>query len=112
DGLTKACCDPSVGWDSFGDLFLSYLDNTTSNAVIALSVDGGVTFSQLKTFAAQDQPKLAVGANSVWMVWNNGAQLQASGASVTGLNTVGAFGAVQTVPTPAAVNSPNFGKIA
>ncbi|MGW1809629.1 sialidase family protein [Streptomyces sp. NPDC002078] len=45
DGLAKSCCDPSLTWDSFGNLFLVYLDaDTKSGAVhIVLSTDGGKT---------------------------------------------------------------------
>jgi len=70
DGLPNACCDPSVSWDTFGNLFLAYLDDAAANTVLVMSTNGGATFSLVMQFTAQDQPKVATGANSVWIVHN------------------------------------------
>jgi hypothetical protein len=65
-----------------------------------------------------DQPKVTVGANSVWLVWNRGNALQATGAAVTGLlgpTDSLAFLPVVNVPNPAGAPAgfvPNFGNIA
>jgi hypothetical protein len=108
DSFTPACCDPSVSWDSFGNLFLTYLNANLDSAVLLLSTDGGVSFQELTTFAAADQPKVTTGANSVWMEFNNGS-VQAVGAPVLGLGQVGGFGSVETIPNS---DNGNFGNIA
>ncbi|MEV6054831.1 choice-of-anchor P family protein [Streptomyces sp. NPDC052107] len=105
DGLAKSCCDPSLSWDSFGNLFLVYLDaDTDSGAVhVVLSTDGGRTFSRLADFASgdqPDQPTITTGAGSVWAVWTDGGHanaVTAVGAKVTGAGAsgVGAFSAPQ-----------------
>jgi hypothetical protein len=104
----KACCDPSVAFDTFGNLFITYLNDAGSLAVVGLSTDGGKTFKELTTFTAQDQPKVTTGPGSVWVVFNNG-DIEAAGAAVTGLGTVGVFGKVQSVPNS---SGGNFGNIA
>jgi hypothetical protein len=108
DGFTSACCDPSVSWDAFGNLFLAYLDANAANAVLLLSTDGGQSFTQLTSLTAQDQPKVTTGAGEVWMVWNNG-NVTAAGAAVAGLGQVGTFSTPETVPNS---NGGNFGTIA
>src|SRR4051812_38882754 len=35
--LTTACCDPSCAFDNFGNLFVSYLDEPGTSAVVLLS---------------------------------------------------------------------------
>jgi hypothetical protein len=96
-----ACCDPALAWDTFGNLFITYLGNAHTVETI-LSTDGGQTFTNLKTFgpATVDQPTVAVGAGQVWIVWNQSGQMLASGAPVTGPGTanIGAFIAPLTIP--------------
>jgi hypothetical protein len=112
-----ACCDPTLAWDSFGNLYLGYLDNMAANVVVLISTDGGLTFNTLATFPGSvDQPTVvaadttAPGAPvAVWVVWNNNGSMRASGAAVTGLGTVGAFVAVQAIP---GTNNCSFGDIA
>ena len=112
-----ACCDPTLAWDTFGNLFLSYLNSPVNGVTTLLSVDGGATFTTLAAFAGSvDQPTV-VAANTtapgvpvaVWVVWNQSNQMVARGAAVTGLNAVGAFGALQTIP---GTNGCSFGDIA
>lgn len=99
-----ACCDPTLAWDNFGNLFITYLGENSTGGVdtvqTILSTDGGQTFTNLATFgpASVDQPTVAVGAGSVWIVWNQSGSMVARGAPVTGLGTVGPFGALQSVP--------------
>src|SRR2546421_3245345 len=50
DGLPPACCDPSVAFDSFGNLFVAYLNSDTNQVIVLLSVDAGQTFSLLTKF--------------------------------------------------------------
>src|SRR6266480_3826360 len=40
-----ACCDGQAAWDTFGNLFLVYIDNTLTQVNVILSTDGGITFS-------------------------------------------------------------------
>jgi hypothetical protein len=49
DAFGKACCDPTLSWDAFGNLFMGWLTLEDSGAVpVAISTDGGQTFSMLK----------------------------------------------------------------
>jgi hypothetical protein len=102
-----ACCDPNLAWDSFGNLFLTYLDRVPQAIVTLVSTDGGATFSTVASFgpASVDQPTVvavntsAPGAPvALWIVWNQANRMVARGAAVTGSGTVGAFGALQTIP--------------
>jgi hypothetical protein len=111
DGLPSGCCDPQVAYDQFGDLFLTYLGNDL-NPEIALSKDGGKTFSLLHSFSdsgTNDQPHLAVGPNSVWVSYFEGTSMAASGATIIGPGNIGTFTTPQTIP--GSVNG-NFGSIA
>jgi hypothetical protein len=54
---------------------------------------GSFSVLQIIDTGAVDQPSLAVDAGSVWVTWNDGGTIQARGAAVTGLGTVGAFNA-------------------
>lgn len=107
-----ACCDPTLAWDSFGNLYVTYLAALVGNPPSSpsvetlLSTDGGLTFTNIGSFpGSQDQPTI-VAANTtapgapvaVWIVWNQSGQMRARGAAVTGLGMVGAFGAMQTIP--------------
>jgi len=108
-----ACCDPSLAWDTFGNLFITYLDSAVSNVVTLLSIDGGQTFATLAQFGpgSDDQPTVTADSGQVWIVWNQSGQMVARGAAVTGLGTanVGAFGALQTIP---GTSGCSFGDIA
>jgi hypothetical protein len=114
-----ACCDPTLAWDTFGNLYFGYLDSTGANVVVLISTDSGATFNNLATFAGSvDQPTVVAANTSapgapvaVWVVWNQGGQMVARGAAVTGLGVanVGAFNALQTIPGTA---NCSFGDIA
>lgn len=112
-----ACCDPSLAWDTFGNLYLTYLDSTAANVVALLSTDGGLTFAPLVTFPGSVDQQTVVAANTsapgapvaVWLVWNSSGSMRASGAAVTGLGAVGAFGAAQVIP---GTSNCSFGDIA
>ena len=105
-----ACCDPTLAWDNFGNLFVAYLGNNNT-VVILLSTDAGLTFTNLQTFGPSnvDQPTIATGAGAVWIAWNQNNQMVARGAPVTGLGVVGAFNALQTIPGTAGCS---FGDLA
>src|SRR5438270_6901949 len=109
DNLGDACCDPSLSFDSYGNLFMTYLYNTEIQVPIALSTDGGLHFNLIANlggprksirsrrqeprglFRFTDQPTITAGQGQVWMVVNIGGPIGAWGARVTGLGQVGAF---------------------
>lgn len=106
-----ACCDgQSVAFDSFGNLFLVYIDNTVGKVNLIVSTNGGATFSAPTTVGTGsiDQPSIAAGNGSIWVDWNSGGNMVARGAPVTGLGAFGPFGAQQTIPSA----SGSFGGIA
>src|SRR5438445_12617788 len=51
DNLGDACCDPSLSFDEFGNLFLVYLYNVENTVPIALSTNGGLNFNLLTNIA-------------------------------------------------------------
>jgi hypothetical protein len=108
DPLGDACCDPSLSFDEFGNLFLTYLYNTSDSLPIALSTDGGQTFAIVANitgagkrngksadgrglFRFVDQPTITAAEHEVWAVVNVGGPVGAFGAPVTGLGVVGSF---------------------
>lgn len=104
DGLPAACCDSSLTWDRYGNLFMVYLDSNTTNGSVhvVLSTDGGKTFANLATLGSGkvDQPTVTNGPwpsggdGAVWVTWTGATDaINASGARVTGLGSanVGAF---------------------
>lgn len=112
-----ACCDPTSAWDSFGNLYLTYIDAGVSAIVTLLSTNGGATFTNLASFGGSvDQPTVVAANTSaagapvaVWIVWNQSGSMVARGAAVTALGAVGAFGALQNIPGTAGCS---FGDIA
>lgn len=117
----RACCDPTLAWDTFGNLYVTYLADlvagSSPSVETLLSTDGGQTFAPLASFpGSQDQPTI-VAANTtapgapvaVWIVWNQSGSMRARGAAVTGLNAVGAFNALQNIP---GTNNCSFGDVA
>ena len=103
DPLGNACCDQQLAWDRFGNLWMTYLVNSSFDVLVALSTDGGRSFTKIADIATNgDQPSIAVGANSVWVsdTSSKGKQIQASGAPVTGLGQFGSFTAPENVPGP------------
>jgi hypothetical protein len=113
----SACCDPTLAWDTFGNLYITYINSSINGIVTILSTDGGATFSTLATFSGSvDQPTVVAvdttqpGAPvAVWVVWNQSGSMVARGAPVTGLGAIGAFTALQTA---AGTNGCSFGDIA
>jgi hypothetical protein len=115
-----ACCDGQAAWDTFGNLFLVYINNSVNQINVILSTDGGATFSAPVTAGtgSVDQPSIAVGNGSVWVDWNQGGSMVARGAPVTGLGAWGPFNAQQTIPSAtgsfggiAVGPGPNGGKV-
>ncbi len=116
DGTPDACCDASMAFDSFGNLFMTYL-SASIETVVVLSTDGGQTFSNVANMGGSDQPTLVVGpgnvpgSQSVWVVRNFQGGQWVRGALVTGLGQVGAFGADQYAPDSDLNIGGNFGDI-
>ena len=126
DNLGAACCDPSLSFDRFGNLFLTYLYNVGNMVPVALSTDGGVHFDLIAniakppksgantsgeraTFRFVDQPTITSGHDEVWVVFNAGGPMVATGASVSGPGQVGSFSPVETVP---GTNNCTYGDVA
>jgi len=89
-----SCCDPSLAWDTFGNLFITYLNTSASTVETILSTDGGATFSNLVTFSGSvDQQTVVVGGTplAVWLIWNQSGAMVGRGAPIIGLGTVGPF---------------------
>src|SRR5690348_15041304 len=109
DPLGEACCDPSLSFDRYGNLFLTYLYEAEDQVPVALSTDGGLTFRVIANigkanlpgkkaggdnrglFRFVDQPTITAAHGEVWVVFNAGGPMVATGAPVTGLGRVGAF---------------------
>src|SRR5437773_7514922 len=96
-----ACCDAQAAWDTFGNLFVVYINANVNQVNVILSTDGGITFGAPVTAGTGsiDQPSIAVGNGSVWVDWNSSGSMVARGAPVTGLGTWGPFNAQQAIPT-------------
>ena len=104
DGVLGAgCCDPSLAFDEFGNLFFTYLLSSFPNAIpVYLSTDGGVHFASVGDVPAKgkgnafggpgkhekggddasdeqergsfaDQPTITTGAGSVWVTVTAGS---------------------------------------
>ena len=117
DNLGDACCDPSLSFDKYGNLFLVYLYNVENTVPIALSTDGGLHFNLITNVAQPpkstpnktsgdnrglfryvDQPTITAAKGQVWIVVNAGGSMFATGALVTGLGQVGSFFAGEAIP--------------
>ena len=102
DPLGNICCDQQLAWDRFGNLWMTYLVNANDDILVALSTDGGRSFTKVADIVTSgDQPSISAGANSVWISYTGkGKNIQAFGTRVTGLGQFGGFTAPETVPSP------------
>jgi hypothetical protein len=104
DPLGDICCDQQLAWDRFGNLWMTYLLNSSGDVLVALSTNGGTSFTKVADIQTKfgDQPSIAVGQNSVWVSYtaSPGKQIQAFGAPVTGLGQLGSFSVPENVPSP------------
>jgi hypothetical protein len=116
DPLGDACCDPSLSFDQYGNLFLTYLYQLEDTVPVALSTNGGMTFNVIKNIAKADlpakkssgdrrglfrfvdQPTIIAAENEVWVIFNAGGPIVATGAPVTGFDQVGSFIPVEVAP--------------
>jgi hypothetical protein len=103
-----AYADPSVAWDSFGNLFLAYVAlHPEGGRAIAtvVSTDGGLTFTTAMYQPGSVDHPTVVAANTskgpapvaAWVVWEQSGQMRAQGAEVKGLGDV-TFKSVQVIP--------------
>src|SRR6266700_1663416 len=115
DPLGDACCDPSLSFDKYGNLFMTYLYEVEDQVPVALSTDGGLTFHVIANiskadlpgkkgngdnrglFRFVDQPTITAAHNEVWVVFNAGGPMAATGAPVRGLGHAGAFIPIEVV---------------
>ena len=128
DPLGDTCCDPSLSFDEYGNLFMTYLYHVENQVPIALSTDGGLTFHVIANIsqpptcpprrpaettaacsASSTSRRSSAGENEVWVVFNAGGPMVATGAPVTGLGQVGAFIPVEVVP---GTNNCTYGDVA
>lgn len=128
DNLGDTCCDPSLSFDEYGNLFMTYLYQVENKVPIALSTDGGLTFNVIANIVAPpqgtptkssgdnrglfrfvDQPTITAAKGEVWVIFNAGGPLFATGAPVSGLGLVGAFFQGEVVP---GTNNCTYGDIA
>jgi hypothetical protein len=103
DPLGEICCDEQLAWDRFGNLWMTYLVNTSGDILVALSTDGGASFAKVGDIVTNgDQPSIAVGPDSVWISYTYfpGTQIKAFGAPITGLGQFGSFSTPESVPSP------------
>src|SRR5665213_896912 len=119
-GLNPAYGEPSVAWDSFGNLFLAYLPYSFEGVAIAVSTNGGSNFVSLTNLAAldvTDTPRLSAppsgaAAGSMWVVYKDYTSattpLQVQGLLSTNLGAIGTFGVPQIVPDSAAGGFPDI----
>jgi hypothetical protein len=56
DPLGDGCCDPSLSFDSYGNLFMTYLYEAEDQAPVALSIDGGLTFHVIANISQANLP--------------------------------------------------------
>jgi hypothetical protein len=128
DVFGDTCCDPSLSFDEFGNLFMTYLYNVDNVVPVALSTDGGLSFSVIANIAKPssalaakgtrserglfrfvDQPTIIAGHGAVWVTFNAGGPMFATGAPVTGLGQVGTFFPGEVAP---GTNNCTYGDIA
>jgi BNR/Asp-box repeat protein len=127
DNLLDACCDPSLSFDKYGNLFMTYLYNVENFVPVALSTDGGLHFNIIANikepassstltanerkglFRFVDQPTITAAESEVWLVFNGGGPMVASGAPVMGFGLVGAFSPIQVIP---GTNNCTYGDVA
>src|SRR6266540_6812761 len=128
DVFGDTCCDPSLAFDEYGNLFVSYLYNTENTVPVLLSTDGGVSFELIAKIAKPvdslvspsgserhglfryvDQETITAGEGEVWVAFNAGGPMVAAGAPVMGLGQVGEFDGAQLAP---GTNNCTYGDIA
>lgn len=91
--------DAQAAFDSFGNLFLAYRDTQTGAIRIALSTNGGRSFTENRSVGSGQNPSVATGADSVWVAYRDtSGAISVTGAPVTRLGVVGPFRSPEIVP--------------
>jgi hypothetical protein len=122
---SPAFSDSWLGSDSFGNIYLSYLNTTGGgNTTVARSTNGGQTFTTLATVGnstfGTDHPEMGVGPGptagqqSVWLSHANftgsaASAIQVFGATATALGNTSSFSTPQTLGSS---SGGDFGSIA
>jgi hypothetical protein len=84
DAFGNACCDPTLSWDAFGNLFMGWLTLADAGAIpIAISTDGGDTFSMLKVLRP-NPPTSRSNERSVFSVRRDGDSGEGDGGEKPG----------------------------
>jgi hypothetical protein len=107
--LPPACCDPSVAFDDFGNLFVTFINRNLDSVLVQMSTDGGHSFTQVGSFSGGvDQPTVATGPGGVWVTFQLDGRLVAAGARVLGPGAIGQFNSIEEIPRS---QGGNFGDI-
>src|SRR5215471_20597412 len=64
DPLGDGCCDPSLSFDRYGNLFMTYLYEVEDQVPVALSTDGGLTFHVIANISKADLPGKKAGGDN------------------------------------------------
>ena len=118
DSLPPAGADPSVAWDSFGNIYVAYLPSAGVGVAVVVSTNAGKTFMPLALLAPNDvadTPRITAGPptnGSVWIVYKDyslpSTPLVAQGLQPSGLGTNAAFQAIMLIPGSAAGGIPDI----
>ena len=99
DGLPSATGQPAEAFDSYGNLFVAYIDRPNNQLDVLVSNDAGLTFSVIgQFFGAVSDPSIACTTNGVAIAFIRGQSAMFSAAPVTGLGDIGAFTVNSAVP--------------
>ena len=118
DPLGDSCCDPSLSFDQYGNLWFTYLYETENVVPIALSTDGGLTFRLVTNIVAPpsgtptkapgdnrglfryvDQPTITSGAGEVWVIFNAGGPMFVTMTMLFGFVGLTAIASSDSFPT-------------
>lgn len=100
DSLGTAGSDPTLAWDSFGNLILGYITAGTPDYALATSTNGGATFNYLGVSGVGgSQPAMTVGPGqggidqALWLTFDavSLGNRVAFGVPITGLGAFGSF---------------------
>src|SRR5262249_10613085 len=100
---------PSLSFDQYGNLFLTYLYEAEDQVPVALSTDGGLTFHVIANISKADLPGKKAGGDNRGLFpfvdqptlttgHGEGLVVFHAGAPVSGLGHVGAFIPLEVVP--------------
>ncbi len=112
----SSCCDPWMGADRFGNMYVSYLTPLPSaTTVIARSTNGGANYTIIGSIPGlSDHPEIGIGpgptpgTDSIYLRDTAGGSNRIISATSTGLGATSAF----TTQTGASLGGGNFGSTA